>query len=129
MTSGPTGIEIACRLHEDALAVRAAGRPAEAEPLASLALEILECELGAAQPHHPDIANVLIVLAGIHEDLGDLEQAETLARRALSLLEDGHDPARIEGEPYARRSVEIREEALGPDHPDVAADKAALAAL
>ena len=34
-----------------------------------------------------------------------------------------------EGEPHARRSVEIRERLLGPDHPDTAADVAALAAL
>ena len=33
------------------------------------------------------------------------------------------------GEPFARRSVEIREKALGPDHVDVAADLGALAAL
>ena len=33
------------------------------------------------------------------------------------------------GEPFARRSVEIRERALGPDHIDVAADVAALAGL
>ena len=32
-------------------------------------------------------------------------------------------------EPPARRSVELRERALGPDHPVVAADLAALAAL
>ena len=35
----------------------------------------------------------------------------------------------LRGEPFARRSVAIREKALGPDHPDVAADLAALAAL
>src|SRR5262249_10834297 len=33
------------------------------------------------------------------------------------------------GEPWARRSVEVREKACGPDHPAVAADKAALAAI
>jgi tetratricopeptide (TPR) repeat protein len=33
------------------------------------------------------------------------------------------------GEPFARRAVEIRARILGPDHPAVAADRAALAAL
>src|SRR5262249_60525157 len=33
------------------------------------------------------------------------------------------------GEPLARRAVQLRRRALGPDHPDVAADQAALAAI
>ena len=33
------------------------------------------------------------------------------------------------GERFARRAVEIRERLLGPDHPDTAADVAALAGL
>ena len=53
-------------------------------------------------------------LASIYHNLGGLEHARGRYAR---------------GEPFARRSVELRERAFGPDHPDVAADVAAFAAL
>jgi len=74
----------ACRLHEQALACRADGRLGEAGPLAERALEILERECG---PEHPDVANLLLCLAGIREAAGDLAAAERLARRADGILE------------------------------------------
>src|SRR5439155_21587927 len=77
------------------------------------------------------------------------DTAERLYRRALLLAESqqqidlnqvadlhhnlgGLDHARgrfVEGEPAARRAVELRKKALGDEHPAVAADRAALAAL
>jgi hypothetical protein len=57
----------ACRLHEQALACRAAGRIGEAGPLAEGALEIFERESGT---DHPDVANLLLCLAGIRESAG-----------------------------------------------------------
>src|SRR5437899_2606067 len=53
-------------------------------------------------------------VATLYHNLGGLEHAR------------GHFAG---GEPWARQSVAIREQALGPDHPEVAADVAALAAL
>ncbi len=64
----------------------------------------MERELG---PAHPEIATV-------YHNLGGLEHAAGNFAR---------------GEPFARRSVELREGAFGPDHPEVAADIAALAAI
>jgi tetratricopeptide (TPR) repeat protein len=54
------------------------------------------------------------LVASIYHNLGGLEHA--LGRFALA-------------EPFARRSVRLRVRALGQAHPDVAADKAALAAI
>src|SRR5437868_4717020 len=76
-------IETACRLHVEALVARAAGRPAEAAPLAMRSIEILERE--DASPL--DVANVLIALARIQEDLGHLGAAEVSIRRARGILE------------------------------------------
>ncbi len=56
----------------------------------------------------------LNMLATLHHNLGGLEHARGRPER---------------GEPHARRSVELRQQLLGPDHPAVAADLAALAAL
>ena len=52
--------------------------------------------------------------ASLEHNLGGLHHTAGDARRA---------------EPHARRSVEIRKLHLGPDHPDVLADEAALAAV
>src|SRR5206468_2744879 len=53
-------------------------------------------------------------LAALYHNLGGLE----------------HERGRFaRGEPFARKSVLLRRRALGPRHPDVAADLAALAAL
>ncbi len=56
----------------------------------------------------------LSALATLHHNLGGLEHARGRPER---------------GEPHARRSVELRVRSLGPGHPAVAADLAALAAL
>src|SRR5262249_11844830 len=53
-------------------------------------------------------------LATIYHNLGGLEHACAKYAR---------------GEIFARRSVVLRKKAFGPDHPDVAADNAALAAI
>ena len=55
------------------------------------------------------------------------ESLATLLHNIAGLEHARGDYAR--GEPAARRSVELRERALGPDHPAVAADVAALAAI
>ena len=57
---------------------------------------------------------VSLELAALYHNRGGLEHAR------------GRDGR---GEPFARRGLEIREQALGPAHPTVAADAAALAAI
>ena len=78
------GVSRACRLHEQALALRAERKTAEAEELARQALTLLTLILG---PNDPDVANVLLCLAGLREDTGDLATAERLYRYALQILE------------------------------------------
>jgi len=58
-------------------------------------------------PTHPDVAISLNNLAALYEDQGDYAKAEPLYRRSLA----------------------IREKALGPNHPDVATSLENLAAL
>ncbi|HEY2739709.1 MAG TPA: tetratricopeptide repeat protein, partial [Thermoanaerobaculia bacterium] len=134
-------IETACRLHLEAMDLRAAGRPAEAAPLALRSIEILERE-DASQL---DVANVLLALARIQEDLGHLATAEVSIVRALGILErlrDGNDedegdgPIRVrletqslgllanlkrgqgqhpEAEELFRRALALTEQTFGPD--------------
>jgi tetratricopeptide (TPR) repeat protein len=131
----------ACRLYQQALALCTAGRSAEAGPLAERALEIFERESG---PDHPDVANLLLCLAGIREESGDLDEAERLGRRAVEILEpvedDGPDIPRLrvqvlgalagvlrnqgrygEAEPLLRRALALSESRLGPDDLQTAA--------
>ncbi len=80
----PHLIKLACRLHERAVSHRAAGKLDQAESLGQRALALLE---KAAGPDHPDVANVLNHLAGIHVDRSDYAKAERLYRRAVRILE------------------------------------------
>lgn len=88
-------------------------------------------------------------LAIIYKHTGRFEQAAQLYRRNLALAQRDENPSLYDlatlyhnlggleharrrfadGEPFARKAVELREQLLGPDHPDTAADYAALAAL
>jgi Flp pilus assembly protein TadD len=119
-------------LREFAGWLRERGRYGEAEPLFRQAL--------ALDPDDPATLNGLAVLCKYN---GRFDEAEQLYRRALPLVA-GDDLATIyhnlgglehargryaQAEPYARRSVELRESALGPDALEVAADRAALAGI
>src|SRR5215213_1406270 len=78
------GVSRACRLHEQALALRAERRTAEAEELARQSLTLLTLILG---PNDPDVANLFLCLGGLREDVGDLVMAERHYRYALRILE------------------------------------------
>ena len=92
-----------------------------------------------------DTANLLCGLGIVYKYAGRYDDAEQVYREALALI-GPDEPAsasvwhnlggiehsrgrHAEGEPHARRSVELRQRTHGPDHPTVAADRAALASL
>ena len=95
----------------------------------------------------PDVSGILNNLGVLRKYQGRYAEAIVFYKRALALLGRSrdldslatlhHNLGGIEhargryaaGEPHARRSVALREKALGANHPVVAADVAALAAL
>ena len=98
--SAPTRdpLDEAVRLHERAVAARDAGRLAEAEELATKSLHIFEAEAGPDNPVNPDVANVLLCLAGVHDDRADYVGAEPLYRRAADTVAKlpESDPGEVE---------------------------------
>src|SRR5438105_2288326 len=87
-------VEYAVKLHEMAVAARNAGRLRRAKDLAGRALRLMERTAGW---RHPDVANVLNNLAGIHEDLGNYSGAERLYARSVKIMKRmrGADVARL----------------------------------
>ena len=125
--------------------LRTLGSYAEAEQVLREAIACAENALGGDDE---DLVVALNHLAVLFKYTGKFGEAAALYERALQITErlPGHDfllatllhnvgglaharGSYANGEPAARRSVECRERALGPDHPAVAADLAALAAL
>jgi tetratricopeptide (TPR) repeat protein len=86
------------------------GRFAEAGKAYRRALRIVQ---GLAEDH-PENHELCGFLASLYHNLGGLAHARGRFAK---------------GEPWGRRSVELRAELLGEGHPEVAADQAALAAL
>src|SRR5690348_16788871 len=84
--------------------LKAAGKYAEATPLAERALKLREIVLGE---NHLDVATGLNLLANIRYEQGLFAQAEPLLKRALA----------------------IQEAALGKNHPDVASSLDNLASV
>lgn len=124
---------------------RILARYGEAEHRLREALKIGERALGESDE---DVVSVLNSLGVLFKYNGRFDEAERVYRRAIAIVEPvaggettlatlfhnlgGLEHARGEyarGEAPARRSVELRERALGPDHPAVAADLGALAAI
>ena len=124
--------------------MRIRGRYDEAEPCLREAIAIGEASLGGEDE---DVVTAVNSLAVLFKYNGRFDDAAALYARALWAAEAGandeslatllHNIGGLEhargnyaaGEAPARRSVELRERALGPDHPHVAADLAALAAI
>jgi tetratricopeptide (TPR) repeat protein len=80
---GADPVERACLLHEQALELRDAGRPADARRVSLRALALFEKHEGKRSP---DVANMLVELAGATHDCGDYAAAIRHARRALAIL-------------------------------------------
>jgi tetratricopeptide (TPR) repeat protein len=126
-------------------ALRAQGRYIDAEVSLRASLELAE---GA---HESELLIVQAAnnLAVLYKYTARFDEAETLYRRALAIVDARRGPDHVDAatlwhnlagldhsrgrhaqaEPAARRGVEIRTRALGPAHPDVAADNAALGAI
>jgi tetratricopeptide (TPR) repeat protein len=78
-------LDEAVALHEQALSAQADFRFVDAVDSCRRALDMFETHAG---PGDPDVANVLVLLAGCLDDLGEHDQAEPLLRRAVGLLAD-----------------------------------------
>src|SRR5262249_754042 len=119
---GPRDVEVGLLLNQLGILHKYQGRFAEAGPIYPQALWVIEPAPG---PHHPQVASIY----------PNLRRPPPRARRAAPLSPPARGgrarprARRARGPPLPRRSVAIREAALGPDHPDVAADVAALAAI
>ena len=127
-------------------AVRAQGRFAEANAI--LASGLKEC-VARFGPRDPLAAGFLNDLGVLRKCQGRFDQAADFYQRARAVI--ARSPQRrglaaatlyhnlgglahargrhAQGEPFARRSLALREALLGRHHPEVAADVAALAAL
>ena len=143
---GPDHPDVAWSLNSLAELYRAQGRYAEAEPLFQQALAIREQALG---PDHPDIATSLNNLAAAllrarplcrgraplpagpgHPRAGAGARPPRCRPSLNNLADLYHTQGRYaEAEPLYQRALAIREQALGPDHPDVALSLNNLAAL
>jgi tetratricopeptide (TPR) repeat protein len=127
----------ASRLTTQVRTLYRAGRYDEAIPLARQVVEILEKELGPADPL---LASALSTLAGLFRAKSDYVQAEPLYQRALEIREKAPGTGRLDlavsldnlagvlvneveyarAEQLYKRALEIREQALGPGHLNVA---------
>jgi tetratricopeptide (TPR) repeat protein len=126
---------------------RAHGRYQKAEDTLIQALDTIEVYLEPADP--PEVAMLHNELGVVSKFSGKFHQAATSYRQALDILKDTDSPdpqdlatlwhnlgglAHARGdyqaaEEPARRAVALREQVLGPNHPLVAADRAALAPI
>ena len=103
----------------------------------------------ASVRNHPNVSRDLNNLALLYDNLGRLDEAEALYRRALAIAEKSLGPdhpdianrlinlgsllrdmnRRSEAEPLLRRALKIDEKSFGPVHPNVARDLDSLAGL
>src|SRR5262245_26239762 len=131
-------IDAAVRLHDAAMAAREQGDYARGLSLGLEALRMLEALEGAT---HPDVANVLNHLGGVHVDLGDYAEAERAYARAVKIMEELRGEADLDGirvqaltnlgslrrmqgnypeaERFLRRALKEAEECFGADSPEV----------
>lgn len=126
---GSPGLEEAARLNEQVVRLYAAGKFAEALPLATRVVELREKELGR---EHQLVAVALVNLATVEVGLGRAEEAKGHYRRAVDALEkrEGESAATLiaalDGlarlESYIPRAIQLhgrslalKEKAYGPD--------------
>jgi len=111
------------------------GKYEEAEPLLQRALAIYEQERG---PMHPATAGILENLGRLYQAQGRLTEAEEVLQRSLTIVEELQDTRQmamvlhnlgnvyqaqgkhVEAEALFQRTLAMREEGLGPIHPEIA---------
>jgi tetratricopeptide (TPR) repeat protein len=123
-------------LNQTAAYLRHRARYAEAEPLYQRAMVIWHKTLGAEHPH---LAACMNNLGRLYEEQGKYQEAEPWYQLALDLwtqlrIEDERLAKTLnnlgqlyrlqgkfrEAEPFYQRSLQLREQVLGPEHPDTA---------
>lgn len=142
----PDAPQVAETLNLLAIILRNAGDFETAEGLYRRALAAREQKLGK---DHPDLAITLVNLARLHTETKQHDKAGPILERAAALVEARggapdevaagvlsalaqHQQAVGDGSSAlatARRALAMREEVLGPAHPDVAASLNAVAAM
>ena len=139
-------LEEAERLNEEVEKLTKQGKYNVALPLAEQALLLRK---KALEPEHPDVAESLNNLAGLHWSTAKYEQALPLHERALTIREKALGPKhpdvaeslnnlallhQAKGDnkralPLCERALAIREKVLGSEHPDIANSLNNLAGL
>ncbi len=132
------------RLHRDGEACRVQGQFDKAERVFRLALTLVDDH---GLDHHPVATSVMNSLGVLYKFTGAFDQSERFYHVVRSRLEASGDRRGLagvyhnlgglehargraeQGEVFARHGLAVREEVMGPDHPEVAADLAALAAI
>ena len=97
-----------------------------AESFFKRSVEMREHVLG---PDHPDLAQSLNNMAALYNDRKLYSKAEPLYERALKIRLKVRKLTYSTFEGFLKRSVEMREHVLGPDHPDLAQSLNNMAAL
>ena len=141
--------DIVVRLHGNAVAqaahaLQGLGRYDDAERELVARLADLEQRLG---PTDPVVGQLCNALGMTHKYQARYADGERCYARAIAIAGEDADPRMLaslyhnlggldhargeyaRAEPHARRSVELRESVLGPEHPEVAADLAAWATI
>lgn len=138
-------VDVYCdAMNQLATALRARGLYDEAESPYLHALGLLERTFG---PHSTEVGDALNALAVLYKYRGEYDRAESLYQRARKIAEAAGDDELLssvlynlaglahgrgryaEGEPLARRALELAQELMGEDHPRTAVHMSTLAAI
>jgi len=136
---GPVHQDVAAAQNNLADLLQCQGKLEQAEALYKAAIEGLEAVLGAC---HPALNTPISNLADLLAEKGDEQESRRWYKRAIEVTRSStatstslspqiatsannqgvlqHDKGKMSAEPTLRRALEVREKALGPNHPDVA---------
>jgi tetratricopeptide (TPR) repeat protein len=126
--------ELAMCLIDAATLYNYQGKPADAEKMCKLGLELQEKVL---YKNHPYIAYTLRILSSIYQQQGNYNEAQSALNRAMAIMLDSHsaddkemapfmvDIAGVliakgelkEAENYYQKSIALINDSYGPDHP------------
>jgi TonB family protein len=127
-------LQEAARLTAEVVRLHAAGKYAEALPLAERALELREKGLGET---HPQVGGALLNLASVERNLGKADDARRHYKQAAAIFEKGGEatarslinaveglarmePDIIRASELHKRTLALKEKTYGPDSPEAA---------